>query len=106
MAKINLVIKNINAVNVSTNSLQIQMSQGLVEAPLNKGIESILLVLVVINQHFFITTTIFILIIVALIRNVIIQCLFQNQLLFQLHQCLNYLVKLILNVCVILCMLF
>lgn len=102
MAKTNLVTKNINAVNVSTNSLRIVPKLGLAGPPA----ENIRSVLGVIKLRFYITTTIFILITVAVTRNVTIQCLYQNQLLYQLLQCLNCLEKLTLSVCVTLFMLF
>ena len=101
-AKISLVIKNINAANVSTNSLQILLMQGLANPP----VENIRPALDAIKLPSFITTTIFTLIIVVVTRSVTTHCLYQNQLLYQPLQCLNCLVKLILSVCVILPTLF
>lgn len=100
MAKTNLVTKNINAVNVSTNSLRIVPLQGLADPFRRMMRENIPLALVAAKLHFFITITIFMLIIAAVIRNVITHCLYPNQLPYQLHQCLSCLEKLILSVCV------
>ena len=70
MAKINSVIKNINAVFVNTNLLRILLKRII---PAN-----ILLALFAAKQHFFITITTIIQIIGALIRNAIILSSKQN----------------------------
>src|SRR5690606_37153663 len=95
MAKIKMVIKSIFAVSAITNLLLIDLYL--------ESLEITLVALFVTRQHFYTTIMIITLIIVVVIRNVIILCLFLNQIIYYLHLCLNLLVRMILNVCVTQC---
>src|SRR5690606_12686810 len=95
MAKIKMVIKSTFAVSVITNLL-------LIDQHLKRNLNT-LVALFVVKQHFFIMIINITLIIIVVIRNVIILCLFLNQIIYCLHLCLNLLVRMILNVCVIQC---
>ena len=79
MAKINSVIKNINAVFVNTN-LHLMLFQVVqkVQNHFHRNKGNIPHALFVVRQHFFIMTLMIILIIVAVIRNAIILSFKQN----------------------------
>src|SRR5690606_899574 len=95
MAKIEMVIKNTFAVSAITNLLLIDLYL--------ESLEITSVALFAVKQHFFITIMNTTLITVVVIRNVIILCLFLNQIIYYLHLCLNLLVSMILNVCVTQC---
>ena len=79
MAKINSVIKNINAafVNINLHPVLFQVVQ-MVQNHFHRNKGNILPVLFVAKQHFFITITMIILIIAAVIKNAIILSSKQN----------------------------
>jgi len=89
-----MVIKNIFAVTAIISLCQIGLM------PDQHVIT--LVVPYVIRQLFFIMIMIIILIIAVVIKSVITPCLYLKQILYLKHQCLNCLVRLILNECDIL----